>query len=337
MIYAVWNNKGGVGKTFLTFILAAEYAIKSPSTKVVIMDLCPQANVSEMVLGGNGKGSKKLTKILDKEPRLTIGGYFDERISSPHKVTGTEATHLFSYREIDNSNLPTNLYLVPGDPSLEIQAQAINQIGAQTLPVNSWRNVHSWLINLIYAIKLKLDGEVVFFIDCNPSFAAYTELAILASERLIVPCTADGSSARAIDNLGRLIYGKKMAATYKNVNFSEKASSNGFALPTLHIVCLNRSTQWDKKASKAFKAMFDEIKKRTNDLDVSGVPFSSDNANRFVDVPDAHTVSVVCSHEGISLTKLKMGPHTIDSEVVQVNESPLRRYKKSIDGMIALL
>ena len=30
MKYMVWNNKGGVGKTFITFILASEYAITHP-------------------------------------------------------------------------------------------------------------------------------------------------------------------------------------------------------------------------------------------------------------------------------------------------------------------
>ena len=28
--YCIWNNKGGVGKTFLTYLLATEYAEKNP-------------------------------------------------------------------------------------------------------------------------------------------------------------------------------------------------------------------------------------------------------------------------------------------------------------------
>ena len=57
MIYATWNNKGGVGKTFLTFMMAGEYTHNNPKKKVVAIDLCPQANLSEIILGGNGKGS----------------------------------------------------------------------------------------------------------------------------------------------------------------------------------------------------------------------------------------------------------------------------------------
>ena len=33
--YALWNNKGGVGKSFLTFSLACEYAIAHPDEEVL--------------------------------------------------------------------------------------------------------------------------------------------------------------------------------------------------------------------------------------------------------------------------------------------------------------
>ena len=88
MIYAIWNNKGGVGKSFLTFMMAGEYAKDNPKKKVVVIDICPQANVSEILLGGNGPGAASLDKLLGQKPkRRTIGGYFDERISSPYQIT----------------------------------------------------------------------------------------------------------------------------------------------------------------------------------------------------------------------------------------------------------
>ena len=56
MRYAIWNNRGGVGKSFLTFVLASEYARQNLDRRVVVVDMCPQANVSEIVLGGNARG-----------------------------------------------------------------------------------------------------------------------------------------------------------------------------------------------------------------------------------------------------------------------------------------
>jgi cellulose biosynthesis protein BcsQ len=39
--YAFWNNKGGVGKSFLCFVAASEYAHRHPDTDVYVIDLCP--------------------------------------------------------------------------------------------------------------------------------------------------------------------------------------------------------------------------------------------------------------------------------------------------------
>lgn len=335
--YAVWNNKGGVGKTFITFIVAAEYAASHPDRTVIVIDLCPQANASEILLGGNGAGAKQLNTLLAKNPRQTIGGYFDQRISSPHVKTGTELSFLVQLKPI-NDHLPANMFLIAGDPSLELQAQAINQISAQTLPTNSWANVHSWVIDLILAANTQ-HSDAVFFIDCNPSFAAYTELALLAATRLIVPCTADGSSARAIDNVGQLLYGIGVPPSYASVNFATRAKAAGLALPSIHLVPLNRSTQFDKKASKAFGAMYDEVKKRVTTLRTK-IPsaFSvGSKGSPFFDIPDAHSVSVVASHLGKPLSDIKVRRYDIHGIDAQVNAEPLNRYQTAATKMVALL
>jgi chromosome partitioning protein len=336
MRYAVWNNKGGVGKSFVTFITACEYAHQNPDKMVVVVDMCPQANVSEVVLGGNGKGAHELEKLLSGAKRRTVGGYFDERISSPHKISGNETSYLLKASDM-NSNLDENVYLIAGDPSLEIQAEAMNQIAAQTLPADSWPNVHQWLKDLLDAIT-KQHSNAVFFIDCNPSFSAYTELAIIAANRLIVPCTADGSSARAISNIGQLIYGINVPAAYASVSFSKRAGGHHLPLPMIHSVPLNRSTQYEQKASKAFSAMYDEIKNRVSKLySVKSASFSADPKNLFLDLPDAHSVSVVTSHLGLPLHQIKLGKYEIHSKDTQVPKDSLQRYKKAFNSLVATL
>ncbi len=42
-----------MGKTFLCFAVASEYALQHPDVKVVVIDMCPQANVSEILLGSS--------------------------------------------------------------------------------------------------------------------------------------------------------------------------------------------------------------------------------------------------------------------------------------------
>lgn len=335
MRYAVWNNKGGVGKSFLSFVLATEIAYRNPNEHVIVVDMCPQANLSEIVLGGNGSGATALQNILGEANRRTVGGYFDERIASPHRQTGAEPQYLLRASD-RNPMLPGNLWLVAGDPSLELQAQVISQIGGQTLPRDSWKNVRSWLKDLITTCVTNLSsaGDVTVFIDCNPSFAAYTELAMLAAERLIVPCSSDGSSARAIDNIGALVYGLGVSGIYKGVDFRAKTKEFAMDLPLIHSVLLNRSTLYSKKASKAFGAMFNEIQKRTLKLQEEDSRIFAAGV-KFHIVPDNHSVAIVCSHLGRPLYTIHPGKYQVHETAPQVNDEPLDRYKEAVDKLLS--
>ena len=333
MRYAVWNNKGGVGKTFLSFVLATEIA-HSRNIPVILVDMCPQANLSEIVLGGNGIGSDRLDKLIHEGQ--TIGGYFDARINSPHSKTNKEVDFLIDTRLVNN-NLPRGVYLIAGDPSLELQAQVINQISTQSLPVESWKNVPKWVADLIEECVKKLGPETMVFVDCNPSFSAYTELSMVAADAIIVPCSSDGSSARAIDNVGSLLYGVMKGKDYGAANFPARAKNSSIKLPAIHSVVLNRSTQYNKKASKAFGAMFDEIKKRVGELrEESPSSFVTDGPH-FEDVPDSHSVAIVCSHKGIPLYELKPGRYEVHDTEPQVNAEPLKRYRDAVEAFIKII
>lgn len=335
--YAIWNNKGGVGKTFLSFVIASEYARTHPESVVVLIDMCPQANLSEIALGGNSKGAKQLETMLKKPQRKTIGGYFDLRLSSPFKSTGNEssfATQLSGF----NSHLPKNMLFVAGDPSLELQSQTINQIAILPQPQNAWGLVHRWLIDLVEGIQAQ-HPAAVFFIDCNPSFSAYTELAILAANRLIVPCTADGSSARAIDNIGQLVYGIGVPPSYVATHFSTRANNQGLPTPSIHVVGMNRSTQYGQQASTAFNAMYKEIKGRVANLrKAKPLVFSLPaNASAFFDIPDAHSVSVVVSNKGLPLSAVHVGNYDIQGIKTKVNPNQLNNYYKAARTLVARL
>jgi cellulose biosynthesis protein BcsQ len=60
--YAIWNNKGGTGKSTITFHIASRFAEKNPNRKVLVIDLCPQSNASMLLLGGGVEGEKELLR-----------------------------------------------------------------------------------------------------------------------------------------------------------------------------------------------------------------------------------------------------------------------------------
>ena len=212
----------------------------------------------------------------------------------------------------------------------------INQIGGQTLPQDTWKNVHNWLLDLVNCQqKLGIDNTTVL-IDCNPSFSAYTELAMIAAERLIVPCSSDGSSARAITNIGALLYGIGVPS-YERVSFKSKADKFDMPIPIIHSVLLNRSTQYNMRASKAFTAMFNEIKTRVEDLRTRHPEHFVSGNEIFQEVPDTHSVAIVCSHLGIPLYEVRTGGYDVQGTKTQVNNEPLERYKRAIDKLMAVI
>ena len=209
--YAIWNNKGGVGKSFLTFAIATETAHKYPHRQVVIIDMCPQANSSEITLGGNGTGSKLLAEKISEG--RTIPGYFYQRMDrSAYNKLGTEKLYCFQVSSLERDDtrdrkceIPNNVHLIAGGPEVELQITDINRVASAGIPDNAWIKVHRWVEDLIHAAQADLGDDTVFFIDCNPSFSVYTEIGLVASERVIVPCTPDGASARAIANVGKIV------------------------------------------------------------------------------------------------------------------------------------
>ena len=335
--YAVWNNKGGVGKSFLSFVIATEWIKSYPEHNVLVVDMCPQANVSEILLGGNGDGSDHLAKLL--ENRKTIGGYFDKRINSPHEMIKPDDATDYALHVVDrNDKIPDNVYLVAGDPSLELQVQTINNLSVIPLPEDSWKNVHFWVKDLVESIiENKFGGkETLCILDCNPSFASYTEQAILAADRLIIPCSPDGSSARAIENVSRLVYGFNVPEQYRVASFRAQVDSHAIELPQIHSVVFNRSTIYSKKPSSAFQAMFDQVKNAVTEFMIKEKNhFSQSEEGTFCHMPDAHTVAVVASSLGIPLHKLRAGKHELyDGRETQIVGELLKRYMEKMREMI---
>ncbi len=328
--YVIWNNKGGVGKTALTFVIATEYAISNPEKEVIVIDVCPQANVSEVILGGNGMGSKKAQDLMNHGN--TIGGYFRKRIeNTPYNKTGNESSYAVKAK-LYNDQMPENLSIVVGDPILERLVDSMTGLARQDMPQDAWAKIHSWIGDLIDGIMNDKGGRAVFLLDCNPSFAIYTKQALLATKRLIVPCTADGSSLRGIDNIASLVYGINNEYDV----FSKKAKEFNLTLPLIHLVPLNQSTQYNKDAAMAFKSLYGEVRKKVENLKNSQKHIFSEEglSDTFFDVMDMHSAFKIAIHEGSPLSKLKAGPHTIHGESCQVNAANLEKYQGCVNDLI---
>ncbi|PDM39056.1 MULTISPECIES: AAA family ATPase [unclassified Geobacillus] len=141
--YVFWNNKGGTGKTSLIFQTICSYANKHKDKKILAIDLCPQANLSDLFLGGLiNEGAKKLEHLHSLDPRKSVAGYFQDRIASPFSYAKIETSKYICNPSEYNNSIPSNIDLLAGDHMVEIQSNAIATLSNTNLPgVNAWVSV----------------------------------------------------------------------------------------------------------------------------------------------------------------------------------------------------
>src|SRR6266436_6726937 len=221
---------------------------------------CPEANASGMLLGGMSTGEKALDLLSSRTPRQTISGNIKDRLSSPSVIPKTGGNFLLTVSK-QNTPTPENLFLVCGDEQLEIQASRVR--GATVPgPTDAWRIVHTWITDLIEDIQNSWDQEnTTVFIDCNPSFSIYTELAMSASDRLIIPFSADGSSKRAVRAVLALLYGITRVSGAAQSEYFLNTTRFRMTSPKIYSYVGNRLTQMNLAAANAFKTVVAEIGK----------------------------------------------------------------------------
>jgi len=338
MKYCIWNNKGGVGKSFLTFCISTEYAILNPDEIVVVADLCPQANVSEMLLGGNGKGEDNQSELL-LEGR-TIAGYIKDRFKlSRYEKLGTELQYFIKINSY-NENIPGNMFLLTGDFELDTASMLVSRIEGDPIkeaPSRAMSLLKDILDSFENANKSK---KITFFIDCNPSFAIYTELAIFASDKLIIPCTGDFASFRGANNVMKILYNinkdQEKDSVFNIINFKEKASRLKMKLPVLHLGIINKARTFDTKATVAYNAHVREIKKYFEELntvkdDIGNLIFHSIPV---VSVKDCNNISLVVNYNGMPISKLEQKKYEIYNDFTQVNKSQIDLIVEDINDVI---
>jgi len=245
--YAIWNNKGGVGKSTLTFHLATRYAEAHPEKTVLVIDMCPQANASMMLLGGGMNGENHVLQLCQQPPLpQTVVGYLASVLSGGPGAPRPQWNNFAVVPNSVNSKIPKNVVLLSGDGNLEPMAPLISSRASQAALIpsqNPWRWVHEALKAFVEDARTVIP-ELTVFVDTNPAFTIYTEIAISSVERLIVPVNADDASRVATTAMFTLIWGANPPhPVYGQYTYASQATSSGLIRPLVHLVVGNRLTQ----------------------------------------------------------------------------------------------
>ncbi|MEZ2774139.1 ParA family protein [Acinetobacter pseudolwoffii] len=183
----VFNQKGGVGKSSITVNLAAISAHQG--LKTLLIDLDPQANSSQYVLGDDATYSSDKPAL---EPN--IENYFENVLGNQQnkgllgnaigsilksRSKGLESyVHQSSFKHLD---------VIPASPTLGALAHALE-------------SKHK-IYKLRDALQ-QLSGQYDrVFIDTPPAFNFFTLSALIAADRVLIPFDCDVFSKRALQTL----------------------------------------------------------------------------------------------------------------------------------------
>lgn len=354
VIYSFYNNKGGVGKTTLCQNAAALYAEKNRNKQVLVIDLCPQANISQFMLGGGRKGYDQNQKIQSQSTRKNIVGFIDWLLDVNSKFTSTNGQSYKIQVSEYNKNIASNLFLIAGDSFLESLLLALNYKLLD--PDQSAWGRYMTAISRLCKLELKLDrgnkqyDDMVVFIDLNPSFSVCTQMGLVSSNYIITPMMADYSSLDGIRGLLMLLYGKYPSAALKKyyenrVTFNQKIEELKLPLPKMYQFVFNNFTT-NLGVAAAYGSVRDELIKfckeqfdgfpdlfaKTN----SSINDSSDWSKQYLsNVKDFHSAGKVSAALGIPVHKLEIRKYDMpDGKTVQLSEEQCQKACEQLHSFV---
>lgn len=189
---AIFNNKGGVGKTTFCANLATHLAQKHKK-KVLIMDLDPQANITHYMLG-------------EELASQVIAPYYDKNIKQEYSTIVDAFSNYELGESVINSDIKkitcTRFHsdLIAGNPFLasydDILSKKWNELSD---PDNvSGMRITNWIYSILQ--KNKNDYDYILM-DLSPSLGAINRTALLAADYFISPMSCDIFSLVAIKNI----------------------------------------------------------------------------------------------------------------------------------------
>ena len=206
---AVFNNKGGVGKTTLTYHLGC--ALAELGHKTLLVDLDPQSNLTLF-----GLDPEKLHNIWQEEDAF-IDDFVDARDQKSSSfesiASDVRSIHFLLKPTEDGADPPQslpkplelldNLGLIPGRLSIhtyedKIASRWSDVYGGDPLAIRTVTQIRNFCE--AYAEKYAYDYVVI---DTSPSLGILNKVIISTVDGFLIPCMPDMFSLYGIQNIGK--------------------------------------------------------------------------------------------------------------------------------------
>jgi cellulose biosynthesis protein BcsQ len=185
-IIALFNNKGGVGKTSLAYHLAAMYA--DLEIRVVVADFDPQANLTSMFLDED-----RLEELWPEgEHEQTVYGAIRPLIAGTGDVIDPCPT----------VDVEENVRLIAGDLLLGGFEDDLSQVWPDCLDGKERAfRVISAFFRMVRSAVEAFDADLAI-VDVGPNLGAINRAALVGASHVVVPVAPDLFSLQGLRNLG---------------------------------------------------------------------------------------------------------------------------------------
>ncbi|KRF05309.1 hypothetical protein ASH00_13080 [Arthrobacter sp. Soil782] len=194
------NNKGGVGKTTLACNMAY-YLSKEANRRVLVVDLDPQCNATQLLLSDTQWDELYGDLSLKDDKRSILHALRWIRRGD----SGVDRT----YEPVRSERFEVDV--LPGHPSLAILEDTFSSSWESFVSgdLGGGRRTH-WVAELV---RGAMDYDLVI-LDAGPSLGALNRTVLIGTDYFVTPTAADLFSLFAIDNIGEWI--RKWAKKYTN-------------------------------------------------------------------------------------------------------------------------
>lgn len=251
---AIFNHKGGVSKTTMTFHLG--WMLASMGKRVIVVDCDPQCNLTGVYLGDVDADDYPFESQDPQKPRNIRDAVRPAFESRPYMI---EPTELHASKEQDG------LFLLPGHVGLaEYESQlAVSHELSNTL--SALQNIPG---ALSHAIRLtgKANNIDYALVDMSPSLGAINQNLFMTSDAFIIPMAPDLFSSMALRSLSRTL--PKWAEWGKKASNNSLLRSADYPFPDAQPKFLGSTVQNFRKRArdgeearptKAFQRWFDRL------------------------------------------------------------------------------
>lgn len=210
----LFNNKGGVGKTTLTFHLA--HMLARQGLRTVALDYDPQANLTAMFFDED-----ELTDLWrgGERPAGTVA-----RCVEPVRVGRGEVLAPTLVPVADD------LWILPGELSLSRLEQNLAEEWAKKADSNNQRALDvTFALDVLSNLAADAVDADVLLVDVGPSLGALNRAALLACDNIVVPLAPDLFSLQGLENIGPTLREWREDMAY--VREKKMASRSQSALP----------------------------------------------------------------------------------------------------------